>query len=172
MSVDLAVVIREAINETVMAFFVTDIGIEAGPSVIKPENHPYQPPQADVTAIVGFSGSMEGGVHLSAPEHTAIALAAAFAGETPIGFDELARDAFGELANIVAGAVKGRLTGEHDAQINLTPPQIVTGADCDMHFTKTLQSTKCYFKTLYGPFFIEIFHVDVHMSSSQQSVIE
>lgn len=156
MHINLAAVIRDAIDETVSAFFTSDVGITAGPAIVKPEDQPYVPPQADVTAIVGFSGAlMEGGVHLSAPMHAAIGLASAFCGEELENFDEISRDAIGELANIVAGAVKGRISDEN---IFLTPPQVVTGANHEISYTKTLESTKCYFKTTNGPFFVEVFY--------------
>lgn len=155
MEIDLAEVIQDAINETVAAFFISDVGIQVGPAITKPEDQPYKPPQADVTAIVGFSGLMEGGVHLSAPLHAAIGLASAFSGEPLESFDEIAKDAIGELANIVAGAVKGRIS---DAKIHLTPPQVVTGKNHEISYTKTLSSTKCYFMTTNGPFFVEVFY--------------
>ncbi|MBF0126551.1 MAG: chemotaxis protein CheX [Magnetococcales bacterium] len=147
-------VIRLAIDETVLAFFTIDIGLEIGPAIKKPEDEHYLPPQADITAIIGFSGMIEGGVHLSAPLHAALGLASAFSGEVLEKLDETARDALGELANIVAGAVKSRIS----EQIFLTPPQVVTGSNYAITYTHTLESTKCYFKTDNGPFFVEIFY--------------
>ncbi|MBF0183598.1 MAG: chemotaxis protein CheX [Magnetococcales bacterium] len=151
---DLATVIRNAIDETIIAFFTSDIELKEGPAIITDESQVYQPPQADVTAIVGLSGTMEGGVHLSAPIHTALGLAMAFSGETLEVFDATARDALGELANIIAGAVKERIS---DA-IYLTPPKVVTGVNLTVDYTKALASTKCYFRTMHGPFFVEVFY--------------
>ncbi|MBF0125829.1 MAG: chemotaxis protein CheX [Magnetococcales bacterium] len=152
---DLTSVIRDAVDETVASFFTFDVGVKAGPSITKPEDQPYKPPQADVTAIVGFSGFLEGGVHLSAPLHAAIGLASAFSGEPLESFDDIAKDAIGELANIVAGTVKSRI---HDDKIFLTPPQVVTGKNHEISYTKTLNSTKCYFRTTSGPFLLEVFY--------------
>ena len=154
MQTDLAEVIRGAIGETVTVFFTTDVGIKAGPAITKPEGQPYEPPQADVTAIIGFSGTMEGGVHLSAPLHAALCLAAAFSGEPLDSLDATTKDAFGELANIVAGAVKDRIS----ETLYLTPPQVVTGKNHEIVYTKALESTKCYFRTSNGPFFVEVFY--------------
>ncbi|MBF0098127.1 MAG: chemotaxis protein CheX [Magnetococcales bacterium] len=153
-NLDLATVIRSAIDETIIAFFTTDIELKAGPAIITTEGQAYQPPQADMTAIVGLSGTMEGGVHLSAPLHTALGLAIAFSGEQLESFDATARDAMGELANIIAGAVKERIS---DA-IYLTPPKVVTGVNLTVDYTKALESTKCYFRSLHGPFFVEVFY--------------
>ncbi|MBF0627797.1 MAG: chemotaxis protein CheX [Magnetococcales bacterium] len=152
---NLAEVIREAIDETTVAFFTADVGIKAGPSVSTSADEPYVPPQADVTAIIAFNGVIEGGVHVSAPFHCAVALAAAFSGDEIETFNNTAKDAIGELANIIAGAVKSRIC---DDQINLTPPQVVVGRDHQIGYTKPLESTKCYFRTDNGPFFVEVFY--------------
>ncbi|MBF0311402.1 MAG: chemotaxis protein CheX [Magnetococcales bacterium] len=151
---ELARIIQEAMEETSAAFFVTDIGVEAGPVVIISEEVAYMPPQADVTAIVGFEGGLEGGVHVSAPFHAASGLVEAFLGEPMDGFDATAADGFGELANILAGAVKGRL----DDHMSLTPPRVVrAGEAMALPYTRQLAAIKCYFRTEKGPFFVEVF---------------
>ncbi|MBF0340535.1 MAG: chemotaxis protein CheX [Magnetococcales bacterium] len=155
MVANLAEVIQEAIEETSVAFFTSDVGIKAGPSVTQSADQPYVPPQADVTAIIAFNGVIEGGVHLSAPFHCALGLANAFSGEELESFNHTAKDAIGELANIIAGAVKSRIC---DDLINLTPPQVVVGRDHQIGYTKPLESTKCYFRTDNGPFFVEVFY--------------
>lgn len=152
---NLAEVIQESIAETTAAFFTMDIGIKAGPSISTLPSETYVPPQADVTAIIAFNGIIEGGVHLSAPFHAAVTLASAFSGEQIPSFNATAKDAIGELANIIAGAVKSRIC---DDQINLTPPRIVVGRDHQIGHTKPQSSTKCYFRTDNGPFFIEVFY--------------
>ncbi|MEO5334039.1 MAG: chemotaxis protein CheX [Magnetococcus sp. YQC-5] len=151
---ELAEIIRGAIDETVTAFFTLDISIKAGPTITKTEYESYEPPQADVTAVVNFTGAIEGGVHLSAPMHTALSLVAAFAGEPIESFDVTAKDALGELSNIIAGAVKERI----NEAVYLTPPQVITGANHEIVYTKSLESTKCYFTTSSGPFFVEVFY--------------
>ncbi|WP_130470958.1 chemotaxis protein CheX [Candidatus Magnetaquicoccus inordinatus] len=153
---DLADIIIHSVSDTALTFFTTDVGIQAGPVVVKPEDQPYKPPQADITAVVGFSGYLQGGVHLSAPFHAAIGLASAFSGETIDKLDDVACDALGELTNIIAGSVKERV---NDA-VFLTPPQVVTGENHNVSYTKILESTKCYFRTDNGPFFVEVFYVN------------
>ncbi|MBF0311060.1 MAG: chemotaxis protein CheX [Magnetococcales bacterium] len=153
---ELGSIIRTAIKETVLAFFVADIALEPGPVIVKSGDADYRPPHADVTAIVGFGGALKGGVHLSAPSHAALGLASAFSGEHLDQFNAVFRDAFGELANIVAGAVKGLL---NDA-IALNPPQVVVESGLNNVYAPSLEYTKCYFMTRNGPFFIEVFYAD------------
>ncbi|GAB0057890.1 Chemotaxis protein CheX [Candidatus Magnetaquicoccaceae bacterium FCR-1] len=147
-------VIHEAIKETEVAFFNKDIGIQAGPSVTTNPGENYLPPQADVTAIIAFNGTIEGGVHLSAPFHCAVALASAFSGEEIPFFNDTAKDAIGELANIIAGAVRIRLCED---RIQLTPPRIVVGRDHQIGHSKPQSATRCYFRTNEGPFLVEVF---------------
>jgi chemotaxis protein CheX len=138
---DLGITIRQSVDETATAFFIDDCGIKPGPVVVKDSDEPYKPPEADLTAMVGFSGQVEGGVHLSSPMHVALGLASAFMGEPVEESSGDLTDAFGELANIIAGAVEGHISEE----ILLTPPMVVRGAANGIEYTKKLKSTKCYF---------------------------
>ncbi|MBF0628405.1 MAG: chemotaxis protein CheX [Magnetococcales bacterium] len=150
--------IQEAMHETAMAFFYTDIGLQDGPALTMEESQPHLTHRADVTAIVSFQGPIAGGVHLSAPSHAAIALAATFAGEPIESFDTTAQDALGELTNILAGALKSRISDN----IDLTPPRIVYGTDPqDRPTILSEKSTRCYFMTTHGPLYVEVFHDEV-----------
>lgn len=151
---NLGEIIQQCVNETALAFFVDDCEILPGPVVVKEDEHPYKPPEADLVAIVGFSGQIEGGTHLSAPIHVAVGLASAFMGEAIQESDEELGDSFGELANIIAGAVKDHISEE----ISLTPPVVFKGAASGIQYTSKLESTKCYFRSRFGPFFVEVFH--------------
>ncbi|MBF0271460.1 MAG: chemotaxis protein CheX [Magnetococcales bacterium] len=149
--------IQDSMHEMAIAFFATDIGIRDGPALVNHAadgvSHPAN--RADVTAIVGFRGQMTGGVHLSAPMHAALGLASAFWGEPLESFNETGRDAFGELANILAGALKSRI----DDGLDLTPPRIVQGSDpADLPTYGGSYSARCYFMTVNGPLYVEVFH--------------
>lgn len=150
-------VIQESVNETIISFFQHDNGIEPGPSVVKKTGEPYQPPRADVTSIIAFSGGMEGGVHLSAPMHAAVGIARAFSGETITEFDDICIDAIGEIANIIAGSIRSHMP----VTVNLTPPSIVIGKNHDVKYMDQLESTRCYFKSHDGPFLVEVFYKNI-----------
>ncbi|MEO5346068.1 MAG: chemotaxis protein CheX [Magnetococcus sp. YQC-9] len=146
-------VIRDTIHETATAFFSTDIHIQEGPAMIQREGHPFLIPQSDVTSVVAFHGGMEGGVHISAPLHAAVGLASAFWGEPLDSFNDTARDALGELTNIIAGALKSRINDD----INLTPPIVLHGEERSDLRPHSQASTRCYFMTNNGPLFVEVF---------------
>ncbi|MBF0260377.1 MAG: chemotaxis protein CheX [Magnetococcales bacterium] len=145
--------IRDTMHETALAFFATDIGIQVGPAMIQRDGQPFVTPQADVTAMVAFHGGMNGGVHISAPMHAAVGLASAFWGEPLESFNDTARDALGELTNIIAGALKSRINDD----INLTPPRVLEGAERAELQSSSQASTRCYFMTTNGPLFVEVF---------------
>ena len=83
-------------------------------------------------------------------------MASALAGEDLLVVDEIVTDAFGELANIIAGAVKGKLSEDELYKIGLTPPVVAKG---NSHkYNTSLNSTKQYFTVGKAPFFVEVFY--------------
>jgi chemotaxis protein CheX len=77
---------------------------------------------ADVSAIIGFSGSANGSTALCFGRHAAEKIASTLA-ETDLSLlhPDLA-DALGELANMVAGQAKARLDEFH---LTVSPPKVV-----------------------------------------------
>ncbi|MBF0613883.1 MAG: chemotaxis protein CheX [Magnetococcales bacterium] len=148
--------IQEAMHETALAFFFTDIGLKDGPAITLTQPDLSLIGPANVTATVRFRGPIEGGIHLSAPCHAAIGLAQAFTGDPIDSLNETARDAMGELTNILAGALKSRIS-DH---IDLTPPEVVEGAAIPFATRAEIpeEHTRCYFLTVNGPLFVEVFH--------------
>ncbi|HIJ83400.1 MAG: putative chemotaxis protein CheX [Magnetococcales bacterium] len=154
MKQEFARMIKESVHDLFVAFL--DMEVTPGPMVTKKEDDLYRPPDTEVTAIINFSGGLQGGVHLASPRHTAMQLCHVFAGEE---FQELfgeAGDAFGELNNVIAGGLQTRLS-EQFGNINLTPPTLIAGTDYKMQYKTNFHSIKQYFKCEHGPFFVEFF---------------
>lgn len=146
--------IKESVHDLFIAFM--DMEVKFGPTVAKKDLDPYRPPDTEVTAIINFSGGMQGGVHLASPRHTAMELVSRFAGEKyPELFGE-AGDGYGEINNIIAGGLQTRLS-ERFGNINLTPPTLIAGTDYKMQYKTNFHSIKQYFKCDAGPFFVEFF---------------
>ncbi|MGN7614381.1 hemerythrin domain-containing protein [Magnetococcales bacterium HHB-1] len=121
----------------------------------------YKPPEAEVTAVVNFSGALEGGIHLASPLHVGLRLASAFAEEeygTVDQFSNEAYDAFAELANIVAGSMVEHIAHIFEG-IHLTPPYIIVQDDYSTHYNRRFGSVKSYFSSKEGPFLIECFYM-------------
>jgi chemotaxis protein CheX len=101
-----------------------------------PLEHAFTEPPlvADVTVMVGFSGSLRGifGLHCTAA--TACRLATLLLGMETDEFDERVLDACGEVANMVAGSFKSKVPTLGENCI-LSVPTVISGADYHLHST-------------------------------------
>ncbi|MBF0447514.1 MAG: chemotaxis protein CheX [Magnetococcales bacterium] len=148
--------IKAVMEETADAFFPPEFVIVPRVTVMIGGQDKYEGTNADFTAIIGFNGDINGGMNLAAPTHVTLKLASALAGEELFEIDDMATDAFGELANIIAGAVKERLSADGLYEIGLTPPVVAEG---NSHkYNTSLRSTKQYFTVGSAPFFVEVFY--------------
>jgi len=98
-------------------------------------NDPNPPEVADLTAMVGLAGQMCAIVSLRCDTATARRLAAKMLGEPSLEgnqFDEAARDAIGEICNMVAGNFKAKVAGLVDGCL-LSVPTVITGKDYHLH---------------------------------------
>ena len=76
-----------------------------------------------LSAGVSFRGSRNGALDVAAPESTALALAAAFLGETVESVPpEQVPTVIGELANVLCGVILGRV--EEGGQFVIAPPHV------------------------------------------------
>jgi len=110
--------------------------------------------------MVGYHGAFDGGMHLAAPEYVACKLSGAFAGIELESMNPEASDAFGELANLVAGGVQTRLMESHGfGEITLTPPTVSTNGEVNGIYREDLLSVQQYFKFAGGLMFAECFFI-------------
>lgn len=151
---EFAQMIKESVHDLFIAFM--PVTVTPGPMISKKEDDLYHPPNTEVTAIINFSGGIQGGVHLACPTHTAVELAASFADESFKTMDGEAGDSFGEINNIIAGGLQTRLSDRY-GNISLTPPTLITGTDYSMQYKTNFNSVKQYFKCDSGPFFVEFY---------------
>ncbi len=80
--------------------------------------------RADVSAIIDITGDAEGWVALRFPMQSAVSTAWKFAGEYFSADEEHLIDAVGEMANIVAGRAKSKLS---DLNCVISPPHVTIG---------------------------------------------
>lgn len=97
---------------------------------------PFQDDPAKVTemiAMVGLSGRVAGVVsfHCTAQGAKAMATKMLGAASAPEEEEDSARDAVGEICNMVAGTFKNRL-GQVGDECKLSVPTIISGAECTM----------------------------------------
>lgn len=80
--------------------------------------------RSDVSGLIELTGMARGSVSLSFPRITALKVASAFVGDRILALDDTARDAIGELVNIVAGAAKAELS---QYRIRISLPLVLLG---------------------------------------------
>ncbi|MBF0416491.1 MAG: chemotaxis protein CheX [Magnetococcales bacterium] len=152
----LAGLIVEAVQEIFSAYLFMEA--QPGPVKVGQSGDTYGMPKTEVLAMVGYSGALQGGMHLAAPEYVACKLSGAFAGMEMETLDNDARDAFGELANLVAGGVQTRLMESHGfGEITLTPPTVAINGEPELNYRDDLESVQQYFKFAGGLMFAECF---------------
>lgn len=93
--------------------------------VSKPTIRDKNTPDADVSAVIAFSGTATGYVALCFSKQTAVRVARKFTGARLMTQDPTAlSDALGELANMVAGQARSTLP---ESGIEVSLPQVVFG---------------------------------------------
>ena len=90
------------------------------------------PAEGDVTAMVGLAGALVGVLSVRCPLQTANILASKMLGVTTAEAESAARDALGEIANVVAGTLVAKAPGLEDVCF-LSTPTVITGHDFKVH---------------------------------------
>ena len=85
----------------------------------------------ELIAMVGLSGRLSGFVSVHCPAEAASRMAARMLHIANQAYDDTARDAVGEVCNMVAGSFKTKL-GFNSDECRLTVPTIITGSACEM----------------------------------------
>jgi chemotaxis protein CheX len=80
------------------------------------------------TALVGLAGSLCGVLSIRCPNQSARSMASLMLGMPPEEVDSDSCDALGEVANMIAGNFKGKLSGIGN-HCMLSVPTIITGSD-------------------------------------------
>jgi chemotaxis protein CheX len=112
----------ELLDRAADEVFSTTMGL-----VCVPSEEPPQQRRLSISAILGFAGALSGCFVLFAPDTTALTIAERLTGIPCESLDEMVRDAFGEICNLLTGSWKGGHPGLSSA-CQLSTPTIVTGA--------------------------------------------
>jgi chemotaxis protein CheX len=115
------------LDSTVEEVFKMMLGIDCqrdpGPMVIEAES---------VTAVVGFGGLLSGACLFKSDSLAAIKIAAHMTGMEFSEVDDTVKDGIGEIANMLAGAWKGKVP-DLAANCGLSIPAVITGRDYNLH---------------------------------------
>ncbi|MBF0175228.1 MAG: chemotaxis protein CheX [Magnetococcales bacterium] len=125
-------------------------------TILHPVLEPVVAPQPQVAALIGFNGAIDGGVILATSFSLSTRLAMDLAGRPVEEFNVEAMDAFGELANMMAGEVQTGLSTFYE-QINLTPPTIISGNSFRLDHKRELHRVMQVFRVEEDFFTVECF---------------
>jgi chemotaxis protein CheX len=88
--------------------------------------------ELDITSMVGLAGKLCGVLSIKCGHETAKLMAAKMLGLAPDKIGEELCDAFGEVANMIAGNFKNKISGLGDGCM-LSVPTVITGKDYSLH---------------------------------------
>lgn len=148
--------LKESVEEIFNAYLFMELS--TGPAITKMDHVAYKPQESLVTSLINFNGSINGGIHFSCSLKVALHMAESLAGAPFEQLDDEARDALGELANMMAGGLQTRLANNKDNNdIHLTPPTVIFGSSFQIQYNRSLSSITQHFNIETGPFFVECF---------------
>jgi len=128
------------------------VPVEISETAVSPSNSPIT-----LTAVIGLAGALSGAFTVVVNETGAKQITACMMGIEVTSVDDTVLDGLGEIANILAGAWKSKITSLSSACL-LSVPTVVTGTHYDIHKkTSTFRLARSYqFRdstfsiTLYG----------------------
>lgn len=107
----------------------------------------------DISGIIGFSGTLRGTIVIGLDQAFAFAAAEAFFGGKPTSVDEEVLDMVGELANMIGGNAKERMT---ITGVNLGLPTVICGKGHRVSFDPGAQVELLPFSCPHGPLTVEV----------------
>ncbi|GAB5401939.1 MAG: hypothetical protein Aurels2KO_01700 [Aureliella sp.] len=142
--------LEESMRESAQSVFSKMCGIELSLTQMHPG--PAET-RYDLSGIIGISGALKATVVINLSAELAFAVADAFTGERPTEIDEGLIDMVGELANMIGGNAKERLS---NPDLSLGLPTVVTGTGHCIAFATDMKLCTMSFETEHGPLQIEL----------------
>ncbi len=115
----------------------------------KPLHHGGDTPMHEISALISFSGAIEGSVTLCLASNVAGDLVNRMMGSPIDQSSEEFADAVGEIANMVAGGAKSNI---NEPGVSISVPTVVTGKGHLVHTPKDLPATEVGFDSEAGEF--------------------
>jgi chemotaxis protein CheX len=146
--------LEDLLKAAVIEVFGTMVGLQVQP---EPPNSPIVSEGATIAGAVGFIGRTTGVVYIYAPAPFALRLAGKLLGITldEIDADEMVNDSMGELANMVVGHLKSRLSDRGHSCV-MTIPSIVRGTNFQIEPVSTTVRRVFSFRSLEHQLVVEI----------------
>ncbi len=113
--------------------------------------------QPQIVSAVGFTGAATGVVYLYTTAQFARHITAGLLGlsSAEIETDEMVNDTMGEIANMVVGQIKSRIS-DRGLRCVLTIPSIVRGSQLTIEPVSNTERHRCAFDCGQGPLLVEM----------------
>jgi chemotaxis protein CheX len=108
-----------------------------------------------VSGMVGMAGIYKGMLAIHAPAPVAMAITGNFLGLEVDSVNDDVKDAMGELANMLGGSIKAKLS-DNSKDIQLSIPSAVCGAFYTLDYQPQNGSSMVPFESGQGQFFVEL----------------
>ena len=92
----------------------------------------FESAEFEITSMVGLAGQVCGMLSIRCSKKAAVLIASKLLGCTATEVNPEVQDAFGEVANMVAGNFKNKVAGMGDGCM-LSVPTVIVGSDYDVH---------------------------------------
>lgn len=107
--------------------------------------------RGNVSAIIGFVGTMSGSMFINTSENTACFMAGRMLGETLESLDTQALDGLSEIANIIAGQTKAALSTTEYKFDRISVPSVIVGDNYSISHYRGMTSVSVDFELLEIP---------------------
>ena len=111
--------------------------------------------QDSVTGMVGMAGLYKGMLAIHAPSQVAMTITGNFLGLEVDSVNDDVKDAMGELANMLAGSIKSKLS-DNSKDIQLSIPSAVCGDSYSLDYQPQQGSSMVPFESADGRFLVEL----------------
>lgn len=145
--------ITHAIAQGTVSFFSTMIGAEVTPG--EPREGGGMAFSPGVSATLGMSGDADGSMAIHLPTKVAENIIEAWLGERLPADTQDARDAVGEITNIVLGDAKTTMSAG-DIDINLSIPNVIAGTEFQFTYPANVTVQTVPFTSPYGDFVVDV----------------
>lgn len=146
---DFAKIIEETTDEIFNCMIFIDIAAQP------PLESGKQALGCHVSAMIGLTGGLSAMLGIHCPSAVGLAVAGAMLGMEPEEINADVKDALGEIANMMAGGIKERLSSEN-IDLELAIPTAITGQAYVISAPKGSQRVVVPFTMKQGQFFVEI----------------
>jgi chemotaxis protein CheX len=142
-----------SLERSAKELFTTMIGIDVSSSDTTDDQSIIR---KDITGMIGIVGEYKGIVTVYFPEAVAFKVVAAMMGMEITELDSDAKDALGEITNIIVGGAKNFMY-EAGFKCEISTPTVVVGKNYHVYCGSGVKKTIIPFSTPHGPFFIDFF---------------